>query len=357
MFHNYNEVLVSGLKQLFEEGKKIPSRNGETLELHNAILSIEQNRHRHTFLSSRKNNPIATIVETLWVLYGSVNAEWLSTYLPRALEYSDDGRTWSNGYGRSLRDWHGVDQIMEAYHELKKDPESRRCVIQINDPIRCLHKNLKDIACNLTLSFLIRDEALHLTVFSRSMDILWGSMVNMYEWSVLQELMASWLGIKPGVYTHLITSLHLYEPHYEVAEKIIEANEHKVYELRNIELPILGVSEDLEAFQVDSTIFNTYANTDPGKLIEHYEQEINELAEVSTWFHAAKVCTIVGYYLNVGKLNRAFEWVVKLPESYLRVSVIDYISNKYPEFEEVFNSIEFSENEMKLAEYLLREKD
>jgi len=93
----------------------------------------------------------------------------------------------------------------------------------IYDPDRDFVESL-DVPCNDALHFLIRDNKLHLLVFTRSNDIMWGwSGINSFEWSVLQRVMASILGVDVGQLTFTIGSLHLYQRHVKRARKIIDA--------------------------------------------------------------------------------------------------------------------------------------
>ncbi|PDQ34164.1 MAG: hypothetical protein B5766_13125 [Candidatus Lumbricidophila eiseniae] len=49
------------------------------------------------------------------------------------------------------------------------------------------------------LHFLVRHGRLSLNVALRSNDVLWGfSGINTFEWSVLQEMMAYWVGVEIG---------------------------------------------------------------------------------------------------------------------------------------------------------------
>jgi thymidylate synthase len=70
---------------------------------------------------------------------------------------------------------------------------------------------------------LIRDNQLHLNIAIRSNDIIWGfSGVNSFEWSVLQEMMAHWLGMNVGDATFFASSFHLYDRHRNRARRMID---------------------------------------------------------------------------------------------------------------------------------------
>jgi hypothetical protein len=61
------------------------------------------------------------------------------------------------------------------------------------------------------------------SVAIRSNDAMWGfSGANAFEWSILQELMAYWLGLEVGSAKYFATSFHLYENHFKRARQIGE---------------------------------------------------------------------------------------------------------------------------------------
>jgi hypothetical protein len=62
------------------------------------------------------------------------------------------------------------------------------------------------------MAFKLRDGCLHLTVFNRSNDLLFGhSTTNMIQFSMIQEVLSSWLGVEMGTLAFWSDSLHLYE--------------------------------------------------------------------------------------------------------------------------------------------------
>lgn len=168
------------------------------------------------------------------VLAGSDDVKWLERYLPRAPEFSDNGKIWRGAYGPRLRQWGKntiladnydplVDQLRHVVELLKKDPGTRRAVINIYDPLIDTYDG-KDIPCNNWLSFISRDGYLDLSVAIRSNDLIWGwSGINQFEWSVLQEVVAWYTGMKVGQLSFTQTSLHIYEKHWAKAEEITKA--------------------------------------------------------------------------------------------------------------------------------------
>ncbi len=210
-YRNISWATVGGFEAVLRDGKAVEVRGESTRELLGRGTLIERPDERFPFLPGRLGDPFALIAETLWVLAGRNDVEWLNRYLPRAAAYADDGRVWRAGYGPRLRNWRGVDQLMEVYGLLEADRSSRRGVMSLFDPATDFG-NSRDIPCNNWLSWLIRDGELLLNVAVRSNDAMWGfSGINAFEWSVLQEILASWLGVKVGPVYFLASSFHLYE--------------------------------------------------------------------------------------------------------------------------------------------------
>ena len=219
------------------DGDELGSRKGErVLERLHQQITLTEPWDRYPRLGLRKASLPAQIAETMWILAGRNDVEWLSYYLPRAAEFSDDGETWRGGYGPRLRRFGDpmlpsrvhLDQIDSVVRELRADPTSRRAVIGIWDPSmdarRVNEEPWKDVPCNDVITFQSRLGKLHAHVFVRSNDLMWGwSGINAFEWSVLQEVIAGILGIEVGTLTFSISSLHSYDRHWGKLRRIAEA--------------------------------------------------------------------------------------------------------------------------------------
>lgn len=222
-YRSVNEALPALAHLLLTEGADVPSRVGATKELTFQHFSITDPLQREIVVEGRKANIAAQIAETMWVLSGRNDVEWLSAYLPRAADFSDDGKTWRAGYGPRLRDWPGRnfsnshDQLASVIELLSEDPGTRRAVMSIWDPAADLAPG-KDIPCNNWLHFLSRDGKLDLHVAIRSNDLVWGwSGINQFEWSTLLEVVAYYTGLQVGRIHYAVSSLHMYDRHWDKA--------------------------------------------------------------------------------------------------------------------------------------------
>ena len=167
-------VLKSGLEALATHGIETGSRAGGTTEVVGARFVITDPVQRGIRNPHRKHSDIAQLAETLWVLAGSNDITWMSKFLPRAPDFSDDGITWRAAYGDRLRHWpismqqyqealsnnnfEGVnqdkdgcyvDQLLAVVSELRKTIGTRQAVMTIWDPARELSAigNTKDMPC------------------------------------------------------------------------------------------------------------------------------------------------------------------------------------------------------------------
>lgn len=222
IFRNISFATAESFRAVLEEGQAVAVRDQETRELRNRVTTLRAPRERCLFLPGRRNSVFAQVAETMWVIGGRDDVPWLARYLDKAPEFSDDGgATWRGAYGPRLRAWPGgVDQLAEWRRLLLEDRQTRRAVGVIFDPSRDFVES-RDIPCNNWISWLIRDDKLHMNVAIRSNDAMWGfSGVNAFEWSVLQEMMATWVGAEVGEATFFATSYHLYDRHFERARTV-----------------------------------------------------------------------------------------------------------------------------------------
>jgi thymidylate synthase len=221
-YRNMTYAFVDSLRDVLTTGKPLTVRSSNIVELRNRVIVIERPQERCLMIPGRHNNIFATIAETMWVLAGRNDLDFLAHYLPRARDFSDDGQTWRGAYGPRLRHWQGVDQLSENLTLLRHELNSRRAVISLFDPALDFVDS-KDIPCNNWIHWLVRDEELYMNIALRSNDIMWGfSGINTFEWSVLHELMANWLHVGVGELTFFASSFHLYEHHKQRAHAIVE---------------------------------------------------------------------------------------------------------------------------------------
>ena len=220
---NISFASFNAFRDLLARGERLFVRGEEVREIRNRLTVLRKPLERCLFMPGRGNSVFAAIAETVWVVAGRNDVDWLKTYVPRAPDYSDDGgHTWRAGYGPRLRNWNGVDQLKEVRDLIRGESGTRRAAMGLFDPASDFIAS-KDIPCNNWLHWLVRDGNLHLNVAVRSNDAMWGfSGINAFEWSVLHQMMAYWCTTPVGDETFFASSFHLYKRHYEKAERVVK---------------------------------------------------------------------------------------------------------------------------------------
>lgn len=192
-----------------------PSRAGDTFELLHTVLEIDDPRQRWIPSRHPAINPAFAIAEVVWILAGSNDASVLNYWFPGLPEFQGEGPVYSGAYGYRLRKHFGMDQVRRACEALAANPASRQVVLQLWDSRSDLPNadgapRCTDVPCNVVSLLKVRDGRLEWTQVMRSNDIHRGLPYNVVQFTVLQEVMAGWLGLEVGGYHHWSDSLHLY---------------------------------------------------------------------------------------------------------------------------------------------------
>jgi thymidylate synthase len=119
-------------------------------------------------------------------------------------------------------------QLQWVIDSLKKDPNSRQAIAFVNKPDFQFEGN-KDFVCTMYLNFFIRDNMLHMKVQMRSNDIFYGLTYDAPFFSFVMQHVYLWLKpiypeLELGGYMHYADNMHYYEPHFELAEEIMESD-------------------------------------------------------------------------------------------------------------------------------------
>jgi thymidylate synthase len=208
---------------LAEAPREQPSRAGPTRELLHVSFLLTDPRQRWVFSREPALNPAFALAEALWILEGRNDAAFLNAWNARLPEYCGYGDTYHGAYGFRIRRAFGFDQLLRVHDVLRADPASRQAVLLLWDPRQDMPgadgtpKN-QDIPCNIASFVRIRDGRLEWTQVMRSNDLFLGLPHNIVQFTILQEVLAGWLGVEVGAYFHLSDSLHVYQrdlPHFE----------------------------------------------------------------------------------------------------------------------------------------------
>lgn len=267
-----NDIFDLGYKQslklLLEKGSKISPRGLNTIELSPFVFTLKNPRTRIIMNEDRNINLGFNILEFLSIIAGDSSVEKLAFLSPNIKQFSDDGKIFRGAYGPRLRYLiqfnehgdieHSYDQFNLVITKLKNDKDSRQAIMTIFDP-NIDYVTTKDVPCTVMFHFLIRDNKLNMNVYMRSNDAMLGHVIDVFTFTMIQEIIANELNCELGEYNHFCGSFHLYEKDIEKAKKIIDCN------VENFEMPkmIGGLKEAEETYNAFNHFwkedYDTYA--------------------------------------------------------------------------------------------------
>jgi thymidylate synthase len=188
-------------------------------------------------LTSKKIYFGKAVTELLWILSGSTDLAYLHNNNVKYwdADYKRSGRT--DGtlgpvYGKQWRNFGGVDQLYNLLREIKKQPHSRRLVVNAWNPI-----DLDDMVlppCHYGFQVYINNGEMSLMWQQRSADIFLGLPYDIVMYGLLLEMLAAGNGYKPKQLICSLGDCHLYNNHVNAAKVQLERT--------TFELPQLDIS-------------------------------------------------------------------------------------------------------------------
>ncbi len=191
----------------------------ELVNLQATVADPALNLVHPIFRKFRLTNAVARLA---WMLAASNRVEDIAYYDPGVRRFSDDGVIVpGSDFGRRiLAPYPGVNQLHEVIRLLKEDRHTRRAVIAVYQPGDC-GRDSRDIPCALNVAFHVRDSVLYPTVVMRSNNA-WALLpYNLFEFSVIAEVVACEIGLPLGALTHIALSMHVYEEDLNAAAETV----------------------------------------------------------------------------------------------------------------------------------------
>lgn len=170
-------------------------------------------------VTTKKLHLKSIIHELLWFLKGDTNVKYLQENGVRIWnEWADENRDLGHIYGYQWRSWPDyeggfIDQISEAVETIRKNPDSRRIIVNAWNVADLKNMNLPP--CHMFFQFYVADGRLSLQMYQRSADSFLGVPFNIASYALLLQMMAQVTGLKPGDFIHTLGDAHIYLNHLE----------------------------------------------------------------------------------------------------------------------------------------------
>ncbi len=174
-------------------------------------------------VTTKKVHTRSIIHELLWFLQGDTNIRYLKD---NGVSIWDE---WADGdgelgpvYGKQWRSWATadggtIDQIAWLVEEIRRNPDSRRLIINAWN-VGDLPK-MALMPCHTLFQFYVANGKLSCQLYQRSGDIFLGVPFNIASYALLTHMIAQACGLAVGDFVHTLGDAHLYSNHFDQADE------------------------------------------------------------------------------------------------------------------------------------------
>ncbi|MDP4170855.1 MAG: thymidylate synthase, partial [Bacillota bacterium] len=170
-------------------------------------------------VTTKKLHLRSIIYELLWFLNGDTNVRYLQENGVRIWnEWANEQGELGPVYGHQWRSWTGadgntVDQISELIDQIKKNPDSRRLIVNAWNVGEIDKMALPP--CHCMFQFYVADGKLSCQLYQRSADVFLGVPFNIASYALLTLMVAQVCDLKPGEFIHTFGDVHIYQNHLD----------------------------------------------------------------------------------------------------------------------------------------------
>lgn len=214
-YRAYAEVMASPLSK--PRGQLVHDLRGVALVLDLNEPALTSFEHRNLNLTYCKQ-------EWLWYIGANPYDDSIAEHAKMWAKLKQpDGRYFSNyGYYIFSGPFSQFDYVIE---QLTNDPDSRRASIVLLERNHLFKENV-DTVCTYAINFAIVQGRFNMAVHMRSNDVVFGLTNDAFCFSQLAEFVYQCLKsefpyLVKGEYVHIVDSLHVYERHFGMLERIL----------------------------------------------------------------------------------------------------------------------------------------
>ena len=170
-------------------------------------------------VTTKKLHLKSIIHELLWFLKGETNIAYLrQNGVSIWNEWADENGELGPVYGKQWRSWEGangvvVDQVKDLIVQIKKNPDSRRLLINAWNVAELPKMAL--MPCHVLFQFYVAEGKLSCQLYQRSADSFLGVPFNIASYALLTLMIAQVCDLQPGEFIHSFGDVHIYNNHLE----------------------------------------------------------------------------------------------------------------------------------------------
>ncbi len=204
-------------------------------------------------VTTKKIHLRSVVYELLWFLRGDTNVAWLHEHGVSIWdEWADESGDLGPIYGKQWRAWRApdgrtIDQIAQAVELLRRNPESRRIIVNAWNVGELPQMRL--MPCHAFFQLYVAGGRLSCQLYQRSADIFLGVPFNIASYALLTHLFAQQCDLEPGEFVWTGGDCHLYRNHLQQADEQLTRTPHPLPRLRIRRRPATIFDYDYEDFE------------------------------------------------------------------------------------------------------------
>jgi thymidylate synthase len=210
------------LQHILDQGIQKPDRTGTgTISVFGYQMRIDLSKG-FPLLTTKRLHLKSVIYELLWFLRGESNISYLRDHGVSIWdEWADENGELGPIYGVQWRKWKTadgtvIDQISQVIEQIKRDPNSRRLIVNA--------WNVGEIGkmalppCHLLFQFYVAGGKLSCQFYQRSADVFLGVPFNIASYALLTMMVAQVCNLNVGDLIQNMGDTHLYLNHLDQAK-------------------------------------------------------------------------------------------------------------------------------------------
>ncbi len=209
------------MRRILDEGVRKEDRTGTgTLSVFGHQMRFDL-AEGFPLVTTKKLHVKSIVHELLWFIRGETNVRSLrEAGVTIWDEWADEAGELGPVYGKQWRSWETndgrtIDQLAWVVDEIRRNPDSRRLLVNAWNP-----GDIGEMAlppCHCLFQFFVAEGRLSCQLYQRSADVFLGVPFNIASYALLTMMVAQVCDLDPGEFVHTFGDAHLYLNHLEQA--------------------------------------------------------------------------------------------------------------------------------------------
>jgi len=233
-FQSLDDMLNATYKAIISNGQLIESKRGKNYEITQYSATLSNPRVR-TSMSLDRKLVKSKFAEFAWYLSKDKDRDYIIPYISAYNLEEQENRKILGAYGPKIfgSTETNKSQFERIIEQISKRNNTKQAYLTISEIEDYKHREnqFSSPPCTIGLHFLVRENKLNLTTYMRSNDAYYGLPHDLFCFTMLQELVACRTNLTLGKYTHIATSMHIYEDKVENIQNYLEEGLHEPLEM------------------------------------------------------------------------------------------------------------------------------